>query len=108
MVNVIVGLTNVLSSTFAKDSGKVVNKLQMLIKEHVLVATHSVTLAKEKDANIDGGESSIHRYKLFFIFNYLDINNFCLTYDFCMHDIALAFTLTFTFYTITLKSEIVG
>jgi hypothetical protein len=27
MVNVIVGLTNVLSSTFAKDSGKVINKL---------------------------------------------------------------------------------
>jgi hypothetical protein len=55
MVNVIVGLINVLSSTFAKDSGEVVNKLQMLTKEHVHVATHSVIIAKEKDANINGG-----------------------------------------------------
>jgi hypothetical protein len=51
MVNVIVGLTNVLSSTFARDSGKIVNKPQMLAKEHV----HVATLAKEKDANIGGG-----------------------------------------------------
>jgi hypothetical protein len=55
MVNVIVGLTNVLSSTFANDSGKVVNKLQMPTKEHVPITTHSVTLVKKKDANIDGG-----------------------------------------------------
>jgi hypothetical protein len=55
MVNAILGLTNVLNSTFAKDSGKVVNKLQMLTKEHVPIATHSITLAKKNGANIDGG-----------------------------------------------------
>ncbi len=55
MENVIVGLTNVLSSTFAKDSGGVVNKLQMPAKEHLPTTTHSVAVTKEKDANTSGG-----------------------------------------------------
>jgi hypothetical protein len=55
MVNVIVGLTNELSSTFAKDSGGLVNKLQMPTKEHVPITTHSIILTKEKDINTGGG-----------------------------------------------------
>jgi hypothetical protein len=55
MVNVIVGLTNVLSSTFAKDSSGVVNKSQMPAKEHLPTTTHLVAFTKEKDANTSGG-----------------------------------------------------
>jgi len=51
MVNVTVGLINVLSSTFAKDSNGVVNKPQMPAKEHLPRTTHSVAFTKENDAN---------------------------------------------------------
>jgi hypothetical protein len=43
MVNTIVGLTNVLNLTFVKDNDKIVNKPQVLTKEHMPTTTHSTT-----------------------------------------------------------------
>jgi hypothetical protein len=43
MVNAIVGLTNVLNLKFVKDNDEVVNRPQVLAKEHMPTTTHSTT-----------------------------------------------------------------
>jgi len=55
MVNVIVGLTNVLNLTFVKDIDGIVNRPQVLVKKHMPTTTHSITPTYKKDANIGCG-----------------------------------------------------
>jgi hypothetical protein len=43
MVNAIVGLTDVLNLTFVKNNDGIVNKPQVLAKEHMPTTTHSTT-----------------------------------------------------------------
>jgi len=55
MVNVIVGLTNVLNLTFVKYIDEVVNRPQVLVKKYMPTTTHSITPRYKKDAKIGGG-----------------------------------------------------